>query len=115
MAPLPGDGRCSVYDTLDLASRPRFPAKALGEMCHGKQSAILRLEQHVVDTLVLGSDRAFEIESLEKARLEGLEATANFHGAREWRRVDHAGIGESSHGERKPWQELVWDWYQERF
>lgn len=89
-------------------SRPRFPARALGEMCVGLPSAKLRLERHVVETLLVGSKHVFEDENAEAIRLESLAATGKFHGCKDWKLVDSGGRPEA-------WWELAWEWYDERF
>lgn len=110
----------------------RFPAKAFAEMCLGQPSAKLRLERRVVNCLVLGSDFCSEsrtgdiaddsdvVHSSERggsagAWRGGLEASAEFHGANGWSFVDSTGHVEGSAGNKIPWHEFVYEWYDARF
>lgn len=121
----------------------RFPAKAFAQMCLTDPSSALRLESHVVETLVLGScsgrvagvgDSSVESGSsaeqggdyltLESAKNDGLDAICEFHGVGGWGLVDRggrvgsgAGVGVDAATESgsPPWQEVVWDWYDTRF
>lgn len=106
-----------------LSDDIRFPVRAFADMCLSSPSASLRLERHVVDTLVLGSEIADSNESLvggkhfldvEVAKRSGLDAICNFHGVEGWNKVDAQGRADGVEGP-KPWQKLLWDWYDARF
>lgn len=113
---------------------PRFPVKAFAQMCLSEMSSTLRLESHVVETLVLGSGMATSatrtskaggsgctddsLAALDDARREGLSAICKFHGTDGWREVDHQGVvtdGVDIPENAPPWQEVVWEWYDARF
>ena len=90
-------------------------------MCLGLPSSTLRLERHVVHTLVLGSEKGHvkfssgrDVAAVEMAERVGFEAVSDFHGADGWGLVDCHGCIEGSAG-REPWQEAVWEWYDARF
>ncbi|CAN0159875.1 unnamed protein product [Ectocarpus sp. 6 AP-2014] len=112
---------------------PRFPVKAFAQMCLSEMSSTLRLESHVVDTLVLGSGMATSatstsraggsgcadgVAALDDARSDALSAICEFHGTDGWREVDHRGVVTDPFGmpdNASPWQEVVWEWYDARF
>lgn len=119
---------------------PCFPVKAFAQMCLGQPSSTLRLESHVVETLVLGSGVSVgdgvgnadvdvpsgtsdsssfgrdELVALNSARRHALEAICEFHGTQGWSAVDRRGLaGSEKAGSLAPWQEAVWDWYHARF
>ncbi|CAN0378260.1 unnamed protein product [Ectocarpus fasciculatus] len=112
---------------------PRFPVKAFAQMCLSETSSTLRLESHVVETLVLGSSLATSatnssspggrggtdgVAALDRARRDGLSAICEFHGTDGWREVDHRGVvadGVDMPENSPPWQEVVWEWYDARF
>ncbi|CAM9677922.1 unnamed protein product [Ectocarpus sp. 8 AP-2014] len=112
---------------------PRFPVKAFAQMCLSETSSTLRLESHVVDTLVLGSGMATSatstsqaggsgctdgVAALDDARSDALSAIREFHGTDGWREVDHMGVVTDGVGmpeNAPPWQEVVWEWYDARF
>lgn len=129
-------------DSRDFSQRPpapgvpRFPVKAFAQMCLGQPSSTLRLESHVVETLVLGSGLnnadadapsgaggrttigGDDMVSLNSARRDALEATCGFHGTQGWSHVDRGGLAVGGHDGTEspvPWQELVWGWYDARF
>lgn len=132
---------CSRSDGRDLSRRspaaatggiPRFPVKAFAQMCLGGPSGTLRLESHVVETLVLGcglghtdvppgagSSASFDgddVVALSAVKRDALEAICEFHGTQGWTCVDGKGLvgsGEAESG--APWQEVVWEWYDARF
>ena len=90
-------------------------------MCLGLSSGTLRLERHVVQTLVLGSEKGQvklssgrDVAAVETAEKVGLEAVSDFHGVDGWGLVDCHGRVEGSAG-LEPWQEEVWGWYDARF
>lgn len=104
--------------------RPRFPAKAFAQMCIGLPSATVRLERHVVDTLVLGSKSRVkdsmcsdgrDARDVQRAREEGFAAICEFHGSDSWRWVDEKGYVDGPAGSVSSWQEEVWCWYNARF
>lgn len=122
------------------AEGPRFPVKAFAQMCLGQPSSTLRLESHVVETLVLGSGldvgvglgnaddgvtsgaggrSSFggdDLAALNSARRDALEAICDFHGTQGWSSVDRSGLaGSEKAGNLAPWHEVVWDWYDARF
>lgn len=99
----------------------RFPVRAFAQMCLRQPSSELRLESHVVETLVLGSADtdtniagakaslpsssaggnssgscggadSVDMASLYDAKRNGLEAICEFHGADGWSWVDRAGL-----------------------
>eukprot|EP00904_Undaria_pinnatifida_P003373 jgi/Undpi1/13036/HiC_scaffold_8.g02699.m1 len=99
----------------------RFPAKAFSQMCLGLPSSTLRLERHVVQTLVLGSKKGHvklsgggDVAAVEMAEKVGLEAISDFHRADGWGLIDCDGRVEVSSG-MESWQEAVWEWYDARF
>ncbi|CAN0225600.1 unnamed protein product, partial [Ectocarpus sp. 13 AM-2016] len=112
---------------------PRFPVKAFAQMCLSETSSTLRLESHVVETLVLGSGMATSatstskaggsgcadgVAALDDARRDALSAICEFHGTDGWRDVDHRGVvtdGVDMPENAPPWQEVVWEWYDARF
>lgn len=112
---------------------PRFPVKAFAQMCLSETSSTLRLESHVVETLVLGSGMATSatnasspsrsgctdgVAALDRARRDGLSAICEFHGTDGWREVDNRGVvadGVDMPENSPPWQEVVWEWYDARF
>jgi len=121
-----GDDRDDVGD--------RFPVKAFAQMCLGERSGTLRLESHVVETLVLGSTDTCvdagpsfvagsgggDLAALHGARRDSLEAICEFHGVDGWTWVDRGGLVVNGVGVDKAetsatWQEAVWDWYDARF
>lgn len=118
----------------------RFPVKAFAQMCLAQPSSALRLESHVVETLVLGCDVATchagasvgagsgtttrggdDRIALDAAKRDGLDAICEFHGTGGWTSVDRQGLVTGGAGVEKaesaaaPWQEVVWDWYDARF
>lgn len=107
------------------ALRPPFPAKAFAQMCLGLPSATVRLERHVVDTLVLGSKLHVRdgtssssgrdvTRDVQHTREEGFAAICEFHGSDSWRLVDEKGFVDGPEGVFT-WQEEVWRWYHARF
>ncbi|CAM9165986.1 unnamed protein product, partial [Hapterophycus canaliculatus] len=126
-----------------LSDEIRFPVKAFAQMCLDERSSTLRLESHVVETLVLGcvgsednnSDPTLTgdgcmscasggSDALTVAKLDGLSAICEFHGTGGWRMVDPRGlvvdgVGGGGFGGREasvePWPEVVWNWYDARF
>lgn len=111
---------------------PGFPVKAFAQMCLGQPSSSLRLESHVVETLVLGSGLGLgnadvdvdapssvgggDLVALSGANRDALEAICEFHGTQGWSSVDRRGLVGSEKAESPaPWQEVVWDWYDARF
>lgn len=83
-------------------------------MCLDLSSSSLRLERHVVETLVLGS-RSHPVDAtLETARIEGLDALCEFHGLDRWISVDALGHVEDTFA-NKSWLEEMWDWYDARY
>lgn len=118
----------------------RFPVKAFAQMCLTEPSSALRLESHVVETLVLGSesDPASAASALVAsgnsttpsgdgrvdlggAKRDGLDAICDFHSVCGWSTVDREGRVTCGAGRGRatesavPWQEVVWDWYDARF
>ena len=108
----------------------RFPVKAFAQMCLGRPGSTLRLESHVVETLVLGSDVGGaktvgvppagagdrSSPALKSAKKDALEAICEFHGTQGWSGVDNLGMVRSEEGgSPEPWQEVVWEWYDARF
>lgn len=126
-----GYGGKEVGSVEDRGGGPRFPVKAFAQMCLGQPSSTLRLESHVVDTLVLGSGVAEEgaplgggseygrsfgrddVVAVKRAKREALEAICEFHGTQGWSAVDPIGMVSAEKPEI--WQEVVWDWYDARF
>lgn len=99
--------------------KPRFPSKAFAQMCLDLSSSSLRLERHVVDTLVLGSvdtTKSRDFLKLESARIEGQDALCEFHGLERWIPVDeHGHIEGVDILATKSWLEEMWGWYDARF
>lgn len=120
----------------------RFPVKAFAQMCLTDPSSALRLESHVVETLVLGScsvvaGAGSSVESrssskhggddwvaLDGVKRNGLDAICEFHGVGGWSSVNRGGrvgsgvgvgVGAATERGAPPWQEVVWDWYDSRF
>lgn len=92
-------------------------------MCLGLPSATVRLERHVVETLVLGSKSRVrdsmcsdvrDTRDVEHASENGFAAICEFHGADSWRLVDGEGFVDGPEGV-STWQEEVWCWYNARF
>eukprot|EP00903_Cladosiphon_okamuranus_P010745 g10156.t1 len=130
--------RCGVGVGSAAGWVPSFPVKAFAQMCLGQPSSTLRLESHVVETLVLGSGGSVgvgnaddgvpsgardsssfggdDLGALNSARRHALEAICEFHGAQGWSSVNRRGLaGSEKAGSLVPWQEAVWDWYDARF
>lgn len=109
-------------------------------MCLGQPSSTLRLESHVVETLVLGSaDNCVgsgvfggavdddDLAAFRGAVRYGLEAICEFHGVDGWSWVEGgglvagssakvtAGVGVDTAETSTTWQEAVWGWYDARF
>lgn len=135
---VPGDGKgpqknassedvdLEVFDETLCQASPegvRFPVKAFAQMCLTEPPNALRLESHVVETLVLGSDDVASIGAsvvsggstehgeddwvaLGSAKRDGLDAICAFHGVGGWSSVTESAV---------PWQEVLWDWYDARF
>lgn len=95
-------------------------------MCIGDQSANLELERQVVKSLVLGSDFLANYrknptgdnlhgEAGAGVWLEGLKTSAQLHGSGNWKLVDPTGNIMEAGGYLTPWQEVVWNWYNDNF
>ncbi|CAM9263233.1 unnamed protein product [Scytosiphon promiscuus] len=120
----------------------RFPVKAFAQMCLDERSSTLRLESHVVETLVLGSrgshddisgasltgggGKSYGRDALAVAKLDGLSEICDFHGTGGCSMVDREGLlvdgdtgsGDGSDdkvGSAEHWREAVWNWYDARF
>lgn len=142
--PFPGEGVVGDDTSLvePLSDETRFPVKGFAQMCLDERSSTLRLESHVVETLVLGSMGPDDTvpdanlasggglsngrDALAVARKDGLSAICEFHGTGGWSMVDHQGLigngdvgssggGDDKNGSAEPWREVLWKWYDARF
>lgn len=106
---LAGGDRSSLQTASDDI---RFPVKAFAQMCLDERSSTLRLESHVVETLVLGSMGSGDPNSggsltdgggksgvvsggrdaLDVAKLDSIRAICEFHGTDGWTMVDREGL-----------------------
>lgn len=115
--PRPHNGVAGGCPEALTAEASPFPAKAFAQMCLDMPLATLRLERHVVDTLVLGSNSATDdvnAVGMDMVKRDGFDAICEFHGAERWGLVDSQGLVKGT-ASAVPWHEIVWEWYDARF